>query len=70
LVSGGCVFTKGSGLCNISLTTDDGIILALKFGDHNYKGNTDLINAEKTKCVMKNTAKSKEDSIKRTTACP
>ena len=39
------------GLCNGSLTIDDGMHFVLKFGEHNHKGNTDLINAEITKCV-------------------
>jgi len=49
------------GLCNGTLTTDDGINFVLKFGDHNHKVNTDLINAERAKCIMKNTAKQNYD---------
>lgn len=49
------------GLCNGSLTTDDGINVVLKFSDHNHEGNTDLIRAERAKCIMKNTAKQNYD---------
>ena len=33
------------------------MVSVLTFRAHNHEGNTDLINAEKAKCVMKNTAK-------------
>ena len=49
------------GLCDGSVTTDDGINFVLKFGDHHHKGNTDLINAERAKCIMKNAAKQNYD---------
>jgi len=49
------------GVCNGSLTTDDGIDFVLKLEDRNHKGNTDLINAEIAKCIMKNTAKQNYD---------
>lgn len=37
------------------------ITSVLKFGAHYHEGDTDLINIEKSKCIMKNTAKENYD---------
>jgi len=48
-------------LCNGTVTTDEEINTVFKFGAHNHEGDTDFINAEWAKCIMKNTAKENYD---------